>query len=282
MSDRYSFIKPWLVAVILCSSSLFLHAQISIAPGGVLNAASFDKSGVGVAPGSLVTIFGTGLGATQADADTVPFSTVLGGVRVTFNGVSATLRDVIPAAGIVNAQIPFEVLPAGQTTGMVDVAVAFAGNLTTQSVKIVPAAPGIFTIPSGVGNAILVNLTDFSIAAPPGSIQGFTTHPITRGQNAFFYATGLGAMTPPVPDGSDGGGVTSTVNSPPIVWIGGVNTGVMAPIIFAGQAGGYPGVYQVNIMIPNNAPTGNNVQIQVQSADGSVVSLAGVATVSIQ
>jgi len=260
-----------------------LHAQISIAPGGVLNAASFDKSGVGVAPGSLVTIFGTGLGATQADADTVPFSTVLGGVRVTVNGVNATLRDVIPAAGIVNAQIPFEVLQAaGQTSGMVDVAVAFGGNLATQSVKIVPAAPGLFTIPSGVGNAILVNLTDFSIAAPVGSIQGFTTHPITRGQNAFFYATGLGAMTPPVADGSDGGGVTSTVNSTPIVWIGGVNTGVMAPVIFAGQASGYPGVYQVNIMVPNNAPTGSAVQIQVQSADGTVTSLAGVATVSIQ
>jgi len=259
-----------------------LHAQISIVPGGILNAASFDKTGTGVAPGSLVTIFGTGLGATQADADTVPFSTVLGGVRVQFNGVNATLRDVIPAAGIVNVQVPFEVLQAGQTTGSVSVAVAFGGNLATQNVTIVPAAPGIFTIPSGVGNAILVNLTDFEIAAPPGSINGLTTRPINRGEKAFFYATGLGAMTPAVADGDDGGTITHTANSTPIVWIGGVNTGVTAQVIFAGQAGSYPGVYQVNIMIPANAPTGSAVPIQVQSADGTVTSLAGVATASIQ
>jgi minor extracellular serine protease Vpr len=282
MSERYQIFKRLIVPAMLLSFSGMLHAQITIVPGGVLNAASFDKSGAGVAPGSLITIFGTGLGATQADADTVPFSTVLGGVRVTVNGVSAALRDVIPAAGIVNAQVPFEVLPAGQATGTVDLAVAFGGGLTTQSVKIVPAAPGLFTIPSGVGNVILVNLTDFQIAAPAGSIQGLTTRPINRGENAYLYATGLGAMTPPVDDGSDGGTVTHTANSTPIVWIGGVNTGVMAPVIFAGQAGGYPGVYQVNITIPSNAPTGDKVPIQLQSADGSVTSLANVATVSIR
>jgi uncharacterized protein (TIGR03437 family) len=282
MSDRHHILKRLIVPTILFSFSSMLHAQISIVPGGVLNAASFDKGGSGVAPGSLIAIFGTGLGAAQADADTVPFSTVLGGVRVTVNGVSAALRDVIPAAGIVNAQVPFDVFPPGQTTGTVDLAVAFAGALTTQSVKIVPVAPGLFTIPSGAGNAILVNLTDFQIAAPAGTIQGLTTRPINRGENAYFYATGLGAMTPPVTDGSDGGTVTHTANSTPIVWIGGVNTGVTAPVIFAGQAGGYPGVYQVNISIPSNAPTGDKVAIQLQSADGSVTSLANVATVSIR
>jgi uncharacterized protein (TIGR03437 family) len=282
MNERYFFTKRWIVPVILFSSSLALHAQMSIVPGGVLNAASFDKTGAGVAPGSLITIFGTGLGATQADADTVPFSTTLGGVRVTVNGSFAALRDVIPAAGIINAQVPFGVLPAGQTTGNVDLAVNFNGALVTQSVKIVPVSPGIFTIPSGLGNAILAGLSDFQIAAPPGSINGLTTHPIDRGSNAFMYVTGLGAMTPPVPDGSDGAGQTSQANSTPIVWIGGVNTGVMAHVIFAGQAGLYPGVSQINLTIPANAPTGDKVPIQVQSADGSVTSPAGVATISIR
>src|SRR5271155_5464050 len=114
MSEKFSFIKYSAFIAVLVSSSVAAHAQISIADGGVLNAASFDKTGQGLAPGSLVAIFGTGLGATQADADTVPFSTSLGGVRVTFNSVFAPLRDVIPAAQIVNAQIPFGVLPAGQ------------------------------------------------------------------------------------------------------------------------------------------------------------------------
>jgi uncharacterized protein (TIGR03437 family) len=282
MSDRHFFNQRVIVLFLLLSFSLALQAQISIAPGGVLNAASFDKTGQGVAPGSLITIFGTGLGATQADASTVPFSTALGGVHVTVNGVPAALRDVIPAAGIVNAQVPFEALPAGQTTGSVELAVNFNGSLVTQSVKIVAVSPGIFTIPSGVGNAILAGLADFQIAAPAGSINGLTTHPIDRGSNAFMYVTGLGAMTPPVADGDDGGTTTSQANSTPIVWIGGVNTGVMAPVIFAGQAGAYPGVSQINLTIPSNAPTGNAIPIQVQSADGSVVSPAGVATISIR
>src|SRR5271155_3700484 len=119
MSEKYSSLKRWIVPAILISFSSMLHAQISIVPGGVLNSASFDKTGTGVAPGSLITIFGTGLGAAQADAD----------------------------------KVPFEVLPAGQTNGTVDLAVAFGGNLTVQSVKIAPAAPGVFTIPSGAGNA---------------------------------------------------------------------------------------------------------------------------------
>jgi uncharacterized protein (TIGR03437 family) len=69
-------------------------------------------------------------------------------------------------------------------------------------IPIVAQAPGVFTIPAGVGNAVLVNLSDSSIAAPAGSIAGLTSHPIPRGQTAYFYATGLGAQTPAVTDGT--------------------------------------------------------------------------------
>jgi minor extracellular serine protease Vpr len=258
-------------------SAIIVHAQPSIVPGGVLNSASFAKNSSGqgtpVAPGSLVTIFGSGLGATGADADTVPFSTSLGGVTVTFNNIPAPLAEVIPAAGIVNAQVPFEAMQAGQGSAQVNMVVTFNNQSASQTVTLVPSAPGVFTLPEGVGYAVLVNLSDGSIAAPPPTVPGFTltSHPISRGQSAFFYATGLGAMTPSVADGAASPAdptKNAFVNTQPIVWIGGVNTGVMAPIIFAGQAPGYPGVYQVNIMIPANAPTGNNIPLQLQSADG--------------
>jgi uncharacterized protein (TIGR03437 family) len=49
---------------------------------------------------------------------------------------------------------------------------------------------------------------------------------------------------------------------------------------FAGQAPGYPGVNQINVVIPENAPTGNQVPIQVISADGSVTS--NTATIAIR
>jgi len=56
---------------------------------------------------------------------------------------------------------------------------------------------------------------------------------------------------------------------------------VTAQVVFAGQAPQYPGVNQINIIIPQNAPTGAAVPIQIQSADGTVISPAS-ATIAIQ
>jgi len=259
-------------------------AQPSVVPGGVLNAASFAKNssgqGTAVAPGSLISIFGTGLGTSQADADTVPFSAMLGGVSVSFNGTPAPLEDVIPAASLVNAQLPFEVLAIGQVSGSVNMIVTVNGVETApMAVSVVPQAPGIFTIPPGVGNAIVVNLTDGSIAAPANANIGLTSHPIPRGTFAFFYATGLGAMTPAVADGAAGlDGLTHTANNTPQVTVG----GIQAQVLFAGQAPGFPGVYQVNIQIPQNAPTGNAVSLQMISADGTVTSALNISTIAIE
>lgn len=265
-------------------------AQPSVVPGGVLNAASFAKNASGqgtpVAPGSLVSIFGTGLGTTQADADTVPFSTLLGGVSVTFNNIPAPLRDVVPGAQLVNAQIPFEVLPAGQTSGTVNVVVT-VGTVQTapQTVSIVPQAPGLFTIPPGVGNVIMADISKGFIVGPTGVNIGLgPMQPIPRGDFAYFYATGLGQFmpsgnNPPVADGGVGApGVTYTAVNLPQVTIG----GIQAQVLFAGQAPGFPGVYQVNIQIPQNAPTGDGIAMRMISADGAQISPDKVATISVQ
>jgi len=277
--------KASIIFALLTSIAAF--AQPTIVPGGVLNSASFAKTAAGtgtpVAPGSLVTIFGTGLGDTTAVADTIPYSTSLGGLTVTFNGIPAPLVEVIPAAQIVNVQVPFEAFQAGSGTGQANMVVNFGSQSASQSVTMVPSAPGIFTLPPGVGIAVLVNLTDFTIAAPAPTVPGYTlaSHPIPRGASAYFYATGLGQMTPTLADGAGlATNGTPTVNANPTVWIGGVNTGVTVPIIFAGESG-YPGVYQVNITIPANAPTGDNIDLQLQSPDGTQISPA-VAKISIK
>ena len=43
---------------------------------------------------------------------------------------------------------------------------------------------------------------------------------------------------------------------------------------------GFPGVLQINIPVPQNAPTGNTVSLIVRSADGTVISNA--ATIAVQ
>jgi minor extracellular serine protease Vpr len=276
--------KPAVLIGLLLLLAVAASAQPSVVPGGVLNAASFAKNssgqGTAVAPGSLISIFGTGLGTSQADADTVPFSTSLGGVSVTFNNVAAPLRDVIPSANLVNAQLPFEALAAGQATGSVSMVVSVNNvPLAPQVVPLAAQAPGVFSIPPGVGIAVMVNLTDGSVAGPTNANIGLTTHPIPRGTFAFFYATGLGAMSPPVEDGTAGAsGITYNAINVPQVMIG----GVAAQVLFAGQAPGFPGVYQVNIQIPANAPTGDGISVQMVSADGTITSPPNTAVISVQ
>jgi uncharacterized protein (TIGR03437 family) len=250
-------------------------------PAGVVNAASFAKNasgaGAAVAPGSLVQIYSSLAGANAASA-TAPFPQSLGNVSVTFNGTPAPIQSVNPSGPYpyVNAQVPFEV--TGSSASMI---VTVSGVPSAPfTVPIVAQAPGVFTIPSGLGNAVLVNLSDGSIAAPSGSIPGVATHPVARGQSAYFYATGLGALSPAVPDGSavcPAANAVCNASAMPTVLIG----GVPASVAFAGQAGAYPGVNQINIVIPVNAPTGTAVPLQVMSSDGTVISTAG-ATIAIQ
>jgi uncharacterized protein (TIGR03437 family) len=277
------------VAVLLILAMAGLHAQPSVSPGGVLNNGSFAKgsNGLGspVAPGSEVAIFGTFNGATLASADTVPLSTNLGGVTVSFNGVMAPLY--VTSSGQIDAQVPFEALPAGQTSTTVNVVVTVNGTSSApEQTTVVPVAPGLYTIPpNGQSNAIFI-FTDPSdkvvkIAAPTSASAsiGYPTAPVPRGTEGFFYATGLGGLIPTVADGSGtcpaANGLCQAVT--PTVLVGGIT----AAVAFAGQAPGFPGINQINITIPQNAPTGNAVPLQIQTADGSFTTTAA-ATIAIQ
>jgi len=249
-----------------------------VVDGGVLNGASFAKQadglGAPVAMGSLVSIFGTNLATTLAAADSVPFSTSLGGVSVSFGGKPAAMRNVIPGSlSQLNVQIPFDVLPSGQSSGTVNVVVTVNGVPSApKPVSILTAAPGVFSIPAGAGYGVLIT-NDGKIAAPTSASAsiGFPTRPIARGETCFFYAAGLGPLTPPLKEGAVD--LTALHNAVlPTVLVGGIT----APVAFAGAAPQFPGVYQLNITIPQNAPTGDSVTLQVRSADGSVTSSTSV------
>jgi uncharacterized protein (TIGR03437 family) len=264
--------------------------QPGILTGGILNAASYavtNGAGAPVAPGSLVAIFTSQLASQAGSFTGTTLAPSINGVSVTFNGITAPIVTVSPTGAnpYVSAQVPFEVLGSGQTSGSVPAVINVNGSLSPAAqASIVPSAPGIFTIPAtGQGNAILVYTNPATnapaIAAPSSTSLGYATAPIPRGTNGFFYVTGLGAMTPQVPDGSGACPAASGIcnaNATPAVTVG----GVPAKVAFAGQAPGYPGVFQVNITVPLNAPTGNSVALVVTSADGSVTS--NMATIAVQ
>src|SRR5438046_2610724 len=119
---RLSNILP--AALILALAGSASSQTPVVAPGGVLNGASFDKSGQPVAPGSLISIFGTNLAAASASADSIPLSTSLSNVSVTFNNIAAPMKDVVHSQANgdqINAQIPWNVLAAGTQTGTAQV-----------------------------------------------------------------------------------------------------------------------------------------------------------------
>jgi uncharacterized protein (TIGR03437 family) len=237
-----------------------------IASGGITNGASFQA--IPLTPGSLFSIFGSGLASQTASASTVPFSRSLGGVTVHFaNGsttIDAPISYVQPGTGTssqINAQVPWGLVPAG-TSATVNVTVDNNGSLSTATpVNIAPFSPGIFGFATSSGTlAIAYTYQDGMFAWPANSVQGLTTHPAAPGSLVIVYATGLGAVNPPLADGAAPGSVLTSANTPPVVMIGGVS----APVLFAGLQPQFPGVYQLNITIPTNAPTGSAVPIQIQ------------------
>ena len=260
----------WLTLGMLVCVSL-ARAQPAVGAGGVVNAASFNANGTAVAPGSIVSIFGTNLATTIPQPDTIPLSTGWSDVTsVTFNNIDAGLYYI--SAGQINAQLPFNVLPAGQTSGTVPIVVTRnSGASAPQSVTVAQAAPGIFTAnATGLGQAIATDNDDNAIAAPAGSISGLTTHPISIGSGhaLIVWCTGLGAVTPPPGSQPLGNYVAAPIVNgqfwntvlPPTVLIG----GVAATPVYSVLSPQFVSEYQIGVVPATNTPIGSAVSLQIQ------------------
>jgi uncharacterized protein (TIGR03437 family) len=231
--------------------------------GGVLNSGSYTTQGV--APGSLVSIFGTELAAATAIGNTIPLSTTLSDVTsVTFNNIPSGLYFV--SQNQINAQLPFNVLAAGQESGMVNVVVTrTSGASAPQSVPVVQASPGIFTTTAnGSGQAFAYDNSTGALAAPAGtSVGSFVVTPISvsSGHALIIACTGLGAVTPSIGNGvAASDGVFRNTVIPPTVLIG----GVQAQFVYSVLSPQFVSEYQIGVVPAPNTPTGNAVPIQIQ------------------
>jgi len=109
-----------------------------------------------------------------------------------------------------------------------------------------PATAGLFTVDStGRGAAAALN-QDSSPKSP--------SSPVTRGQLVQLFGTGLGSLAPSIATGSTApsGALLPLAVYVPRVTIG----GIAASVEYAGLAPGYVGLWQVNVRVPSNAPTG--------------------------
>src|SRR5262249_44783686 len=154
------------------------------------------------------------------------------------------------SANQVNVQVPWD-LPAGNAA----VTVTRAGVVSDpQQIQINSFSPGIYTLPFGFGQALAVN-GDGSLAAPAGALPGTNSAPAKRGAVLSLFATGLGPVDPPLTSGSDSRDKQRVTTTMPMVTIGDKS----ATVQFSGLAPIYPGIYQINLTVPPDAPTGTAI-----------------------
>jgi uncharacterized protein (TIGR03437 family) len=253
--------------LILTSAASSGAAGPSINSGGIVSAASYAG---GPAVGSIVAIFGNNLATGTAQSGGPPLPTNLGGVQVKFNGVATPLFYVSPTQ--INVQGPWEVAGFGALSAQVIVNGVASSSPIVASV---PASPAIFTMDqSGSGQAAAV-LNTGQASAPSGSFPGLT-QPAQPGDFLTIYATGLGLVTNTPPSGSPGlANPLSETTTVPLVTIG----GAPATVTYSGLAPGFVGLYQINVLVPPNLPTGDALPLQV-SIGG--VTASGLVTVAGQ
>ncbi len=199
----------------------------AINAGGVVNAASYRPE---LAPGALASIFGANLAAGVAYWAAPPWPSVIAGVQVKLNGLS------VPLLLVTDRQINF-LVPLSAATGDAEIVVTTPlGTSAAATVRIQPAAPGIFfDATSGVG-AVLV--------AGTGKLT--TERPATAGDYLEIYCTGLGAVE------TLGGTLRRTIVTPR-AFIAGRE---VPEVVYSGLAPGYLGLYQVNVRVPEGLPAG--------------------------
>jgi uncharacterized protein (TIGR03437 family) len=219
-----------------------------IPANGVMDAASF-RTDFGLAPGSYITIKGTSLSDTIQVFSTPYLPVSLSTVSVSFDGsgglsLPGHLHFVSP--GQINVQVPWEF--QGQSS--VAMKVTVAGNTAdlqsnVYTVPLATYAPAFFEI-SGIAASVDANTAQIVSS----------TSKVNRGDIVELYVNGLGPVTNAnlVVSGEPSPGPPSLAQTTaiPTVTIGGVN----APVIFSGLAPGIVGLYQVNITVPANVPTG--------------------------
>jgi uncharacterized protein (TIGR03437 family) len=213
----------------------------SIAPamsqGGIVNAASLV--GGAIAPGELISIFGSDLGPAVPQTFAVQSNfvpKVLGNVRVYFGSYSAPVNAI--ASTQINVYVPYGI--AGQKS--VDIVVDIDGVRSVPvTVPVTNSAFGIYSNDaSGSGQGAIYN--------QDGS-RNSSSNPAARGSLITFFGTGEGLITPELPDGA------LVISTPYSKAMGDVTVtigGQPADITYDGETPlSVAGTFQINARIPS-------------------------------
>jgi uncharacterized protein (TIGR03437 family) len=241
----------YLKAPAMSGSGVFLNPQ------GIVNAANNAPFTAQVAPGEMVTLYGTGLSTQTTTASYLPFPTTLGGVQVTMApGTSAAIA--VPICAVSPTQISV-VVPFNMPTDGTFLTFQVNYNGATSNQALVYSgntSPGVFTVPpGGIGNGAILH-ADYSLVS--------SASPAKAGETVQIFLTGLGVVNSAVAAGAAGpSSPLATVVNPVDAYI----DGTAATVMYQGLAPTLGGLYQLNVTIPSGLSTGNQ-PLEISTYDG--------------
>jgi len=229
---------------------------------GVVNNATFE--GDFLSQGMIAALFGEQFitGDPVANTSTTQLPTDLGGVRLFVNDQPAPLYYAS------YNQITFQV-PFNAATGAVNIRVERGGTTSNRiTARIIRSAPRLLRL--GIGDYGIAVNQDGTFPIPPTA--GIASRRARVGDTLVFYAIGVGPTAPPVASGA------ATPGSPLSFGVGNFRFtfGFSGPFSnaaevvpgFVGLTPGFVGLYQINVTIPADTPTGDAVPVAMFSEDG--------------
>ena len=238
------------VAFLIASAPPPAVPSPAITPGGVGN--TFSSMPV-IAPGALISIYGTNLASGEARASGAPLPNVLNGTSVSINGVAAPLLFV--SAAQINVQAPWEL-----AAGSADVVVRSGSrDSAAAKVTVAAAAPGILVAGA---DALAVNF-------PAGTLNS-ALNPAHPGDYVVVYLTGQGRLDRPVPSG---GASPADPLSLPLAAVVAKLGGRPVEVAFAGMAPGYVGLLQVNLLVPDVPGGEQSLEVTVGDVPANAAAL---------
>lgn len=230
-----------------------------------------------VAPGQLLTLYGSNLAAEGIAPSTTSFPSSFNGVTVTFDGIPAPI--LYTADGQVNLQVPYEIATETQVTMQVSNSLVTPPLLESYVLAVVPRQPSVDVAAAGFTAPLfdLVTCNGQSIAATQplafnadGSLNT-CANPAAAGSPVTLVLNGLGSTTP-----SQAAGAISAVSTPivPVAisepWAG--YAGAIATYPTETLGGSISALAQVQVPAP---AASSAVMLQLQDSSGAIFPVRG-------
>jgi len=205
-----------------------------------------------VAPGGLVTVWGTGMSPTSVVESQVPLPTSLNQSCLSVAGTPIPLVFVSPKQ--INAQLPNNVLGSETISLHTPGGVSNTLNFTVSS-----TAPSVFLYQPDAKTAIpdVYRAENYQLVTP--------TNPVRINDTLVIWLTGMGATIPVVDAGQPAPtDPLAEASSQPTVTLGGYKL----KLDYAGLAPGLAGVYQINVEVPFGVPAGPEQPLVITQGTG--------------